>query len=235
MTFTHIVKLYTSKGNLLSMLLLALCGVLMFTIFSWLYIQRYSQYVYENSNDEGVASLSEALRVAIVFGGGIEENQPKPLLQDRLDTAYELYEKGAVDIVLVSGDNRFSHYNEPEVMKNYLIEKKGMNPENVYADFAGRSTYETCERAVRIFAVKKAFLVSETTHLTRAVFLCRHFGIEAYGVSSDGKAASNLRFSQQLREIFARNKAIINAYFIGEQTVLGEPEPLPFYDGNGYF
>ncbi len=160
--------------------------------------------------------------VAIVFGGGIENGKPKPLLKDRLDTGAKLLEQGKVRKLLVSGDNRFVNYNEPQVMKSYLIHEKHIDASKIQLDNAGRSTYETCERAKKIFGLNTAVLVSESTHLPRAIYTCRTFGITAIGVSSDGQAAAGLRVGQRFREVLARTKATLNSYVIGEKTILGE-------------
>jgi vancomycin permeability regulator SanA len=198
------------------------CIIGLITVFSWLYIERFDGFTYTKLENAKILELDDVVRTAIVFGGGINVNlEPLPLLRDRLDTGHQLYSSGSVDKLLVSGDNRFLDYNEPMAMKLYL-QKKGVPEEDIIVDYAGRSTFETCERAIKIFGITRAFLVSETTHLPRAIFLCRHFGIEAFGYASNGESASGLLIGQRWREVLARNKAMFNAYIVGERTVLGE-------------
>jgi SanA protein len=191
---------------------LILCAPIVLVAINYFHIGTYAQYI-ERMPD---------LKVGIVPGGGIESNKPLPLLQDRLDAAASLLQSGRIDKLIVSGDNRFDHYNEPEVMKAYLVREKSIDPKRIYLDNAGRSTYETCERAKKIFNLNKAVLISERTHLPRAIFLCRSFGIEAYGFSSDGQSSAGRQVGQRFREILARTKAGLNVYVIGERTVLGE-------------
>jgi SanA protein len=60
-----------------------------------------------------------ARRVAIVFGAGLWRNgTATPVLQDRVQTAANLYFDGKVEKLLMSGDNRFVDYNEPAVMRS---------------------------------------------------------------------------------------------------------------------
>ena len=59
----------------------------------------------------------------IVLGAGIKNRQPSPMLEDRLLTAIELYNKGYAPKILVSGDHENADYDEVNVMKNYLKEK----------------------------------------------------------------------------------------------------------------
>jgi SanA protein len=53
-------------------------------------------------------------RVALVFGARIyADGRLSPMLRDRVETAVQLYEAGKVDVLLLSGDNRFVDYDEP--------------------------------------------------------------------------------------------------------------------------
>jgi len=194
--------------------------IVIFTIISFVIVQGYRSYIV--TSDE-VGDTSQNISVGIVFGGGVGEDAPLPLVRDRLNAAHKLLDSGFISKILVSGDNRSLDYNEPTVMKNYLINTYGVDPEDIQEDFAGRSTYETCERANKVFGISSAYLLSEDVHLPRAIYLCRHFGIDAYGYASNATAASGLQIGQRWREIWARDKAVFNVNIIGEQTILGEP------------
>ena len=200
-------------------LLIGLLGIILYTIVAYLAISIGAGNLYALS-DPALKNASVSYEVAIVFGGGLNNGKPLPLLAERLDTAKSLLDRGYIRKIILSGDNRTEEYNEPIAMYSYLIEQ-GVNAETLQLDQAGRSTYETCERARKIFNLTKAILVSEATHLPRATYLCKSFGVEAIGVKSEGRTASSLYSSQKWREIFARNKALFNVYLIGEQTVLG--------------
>jgi vancomycin permeability regulator SanA len=210
------------KKIILPLVLLAFGLILTFMIASYASIGRESDRVFEVKSKE-LEDVAKNINIGIVFGGGVTDNEPRPLLKERLDTAKELLDNSTVNFLILSGDNRTLNYNEPAVMYDYLVNDLGVDPDKLQMDFAGRSTYETCERASKIFGVQEAILVSESTHLPRAAYLCRHFGIDAYGAKSDGEASSGLRVGQRWREILARSKAILNVYFIGENTILGDP------------
>jgi len=193
--------------------------IVVFTTFSYVIIQKNTKYMI---NELQIPTLAVEPDIVIVFGGGVGEDNPLPLVKDRLDTAKRLYDKGLIKKILVSGDNRFLDYNETAVMQKYLIEA-GIEENDIQPDYAGRSTYETCERAKKVFGISNAILVSESTHLPRALYLCRHFGIESYGIASNGESSSGLQIGQRWREILARNKALFNVNIYGEKTILGEP------------
>ena len=217
--------LATQGRKLLKSLLgLVIIALLIFAA-CYFWVARSQKYVY---SDYGSFYTDKHLQipVAIVFGGGVSpKGKPLPLLKDRLDAAAKLLNDGVVQKLLLSGDNRYVDYNEPQAMLNYLV-SKGITLDKLQMDSAGRSTYETCERAIKVFGINKALLVSESTHLTRAVFLCKDFHMEAYGISSDGQASHGLKASQRLREVLARVKAVFNVYLVGEKTVLGPKIPV---------
>ena len=85
--------------------------------------------------------------VAIVLGAAVHaDGLPSPWLAHRLDIAADLYTSGRTEAILVSGDNRRVGYDEPTVMRNYLI-SKGIPSQAIALDYAGFDTYDTCVRA----------------------------------------------------------------------------------------
>lgn len=201
-------------------LILILSLVIVVFISSYMIIQKETSRIYEINNPE-LTEVASGIKVGIVFGGGVGIDRPSTIVQDRLDTAKMLLDKEYVDVLLLSGDNRVVDYNEPQVMYEYLIQQ-GVPSDKLRRDFAGRSTYATCERAKKIFEINTALLISQDTHLPRAIYLCRHFGIDAYGVIAESEVRKRTWVYQRGREFLARGKAVYNAYILGEDTILGE-------------
>lgn len=166
-------------------------------------------------------------RVAIVFGAGLTRTgQPTPVLRDRVETAAELYFSGKVQKLLMSGDNRFTYYNEPGAMRQYALDL-GVPDEAIVLDYAGRRTYDTCYRAGAIFGVKDAILVTQRFHLARALFTCKMMGIQASGAIADRRSYFPLtRLSWQIREIPASLVALSDVLLTHPLPILGQPEPI---------
>lgn len=162
--------------------------------------------------------------VAIVFGAEVlPDKTPSRFLRARLDLAYALFVAGKVKVILVSGDNGEVHYNEPDVMRNYLI-GRGVPESKVVADYAGFDTYDTCVRAVRIFGVTKATLVTQSYHLPRALATCRTIGLDAIGVGDDSVKDSTATWRDgALREIPAGIKMAYDL-ISRRQPILGQRE-----------
>ncbi len=140
--------------------------------------------------------------VAIVFGAAVYGNgRLSPVLRDRVDTAITLYQSGQVDQIIMSGDNRTQHYDEPSAMMAYALER-GVDPADVMTDPAGTRTYNTCYRAKYVFEVSRAVLVTQAFHLPRALMTCEGLGVEVVGAIADQQRYRGARW-YELRETAA--------------------------------
>jgi SanA protein len=167
-----------------------------------------------------------ARRVAIVFGAGLTRSgEATPILKDRVETAAKLYFAKKVEKLLMSGDNRFVDYNEPEAMRQYAL-SLGVPSTDIVLDYAGRRTYDTCYRAQTIFGVKAAILVTQPFHLPRAIFLCNALGMDGVGVAAHNRVyLKRSLFFWNLREIPATLTAFADV-LTRPLPVLGKPEPI---------
>jgi SanA protein len=167
-----------------------------------------------------------ARRVAIVFGAGLTRSgEATPILKDRVDTGARLYFSGKAEKLLMSGDNRFVEYNEPEAMRQYAL-SLGVPDQDIVLDYAGRRTYDSCYRAKEIFGVKEAILVTQKFHLARALFLCNALGLDGVGVEANNRVyLKRSLLYWNLRELPATLTAFADV-LTRPQPVLGDPEPI---------
>jgi SanA protein len=165
-------------------------------------------------------------RVAIIFGAGLRrDGTPTAMLRDRVLTGADLYFSGKVEKLLMSGDNRFENYNEPESMWQFAL-SAGVPDEAIVLDYAGRRTYDTCYRAKVIFGIKNALLVTQKFHLPRALFLCNTLGLNATGVEASNCYWNGSPFVWDIREQFATIAAFLDLYVSSPSPALGHPEPM---------
>ena len=162
--------------------------------------------------------------VAIVFGAAAPGGTPSPYLARRLNVALDLYQRGKVTVILVTGDNSRPDYDEPTAMREYLVDR-GVPAARVVRDFAGFDTWASCVRAKKIFGVDHATLVTQDFHLPRALLLCRAAGIDAYGVPDTGEwaAGADEMVNDSAREVLAGIKAWGQAV-VQPDPVLGKKE-----------
>ena len=117
----------------------------------------------------------------IVLGAKADPAGPSGFLAARLDVALDLYARGKVQRIIVSGDGREHANNEPLVMRRYL-EQHGVPSKMIVEDPGGYDTYATCWRANEVYQVTSATLVTQDFHVRRAVTICRTLGMDVGAV-----------------------------------------------------
>jgi vancomycin permeability regulator SanA len=153
-----------------------------------------------------------AADVVIVLGTEVaaDRRQPGTRLAGRLQTA-ALVHSGRARVVLVSGDGGGASGDEPAVMTSYLA-GLGVDPRRVVADPFGLDTYDSCARAREVYGVTRALVVTQSYHLSRAVTLCRHLGLDIDGVTARCAGCSATLLAQKaVRDYFASGKAAWDA------------------------
>ena len=174
-------------------------------------------------------SLDKNYDAILVLGAGLKNGKPSPVLKDRLDMAYKLYEDGYSEKIIVSGDHGKKYYDEVNVMKNYLLDK-GVDSNNIFMDHAGFSTYDSVYRAKEIFLANKIIIVTQQFHLYRSLYIAKQLKLDAVGVSATLRDYSgSVKF--EIREILARDKDFVKSIFKPEPKYLGDTISV-FGDGN---
>jgi vancomycin permeability regulator SanA len=114
--------------------------------------------------------------------------------------------------VLVSGDGAGASGDETAAITSYLTERLGVDPQRVVADPHGLDTYDSCLRAYEVYGVRRALIVTQSYHLSRAVTLCRHVGIDADGVTARcAGCGTGLLVRKAARDYLASGKAAWDA------------------------
>ncbi|NVP17831.1 YdcF family protein [Candidatus Gracilibacteria bacterium] len=180
--------------------------VLIFLLLS--FVTGVNYYVLSFSNDNYFYDVDglDNKYIGLVFGASVINNKyPSDILKDRLKVAFEAYNNGKIKKIIVSGDNSKIDYNEPEVMKNYLI-GLGVKTEDIYLDYAGFDTYDSLYRAREIFDVTEIVLFTQDFHLKRAMYIGNKLGLKVYGVETNLQKYVKENYNNR-REVFARIKA----------------------------
>jgi SanA protein len=216
------------KHLLITLLLLGAIGTAIVVAFNAWLSAAYANRIYPSIND---LPRDGSRRIAIVFGAGLTRSgEPTAVLYDRVATAAELYQRGLVDKLLLSGDNRFENYNEPEAMRRTAV-RLGVPDADLVLDYAGRRTYDSCYRAREIFGVNRAILVTQAFHLERALYLCDAFGIDSVGIMADRRNyAGGAQTWWLAREAIATVGAWIDGHVTRPTPVLGNPLPIENYN-----
>ena len=156
-------------------------------------------------HDEDTAPAAD---VVVVLGTEVAaDGQPSVRLAGRLRTAAALVAARRARVVLVSGDGAGASGNEPAAMTAYLV-RLGVDPGRIVVDGYGLDTYDTCVRAREVYGVRRALVVTQSYHLSRAVTVCRRVGIDAEGVRARCEGCSfGLLAEKSVRDYAASGKA----------------------------
>ncbi len=150
-------------------------------------------------------------RDAIVLGARVwRSGRPSLMLEDRLMTAASLYRAGCAKRLFVTGDDSPRSYHEVQVMAAYLI-GTGVPEQSIVRDPHGTRTLQSMIHAHEA-GIREAYIVTQSFHLPRAVWLARVVGIDAVGVSADRRRyARGPWLRARGREVLARLLAMLES------------------------
>lgn len=166
-------------------------------------------------------------RVGLVFGTTDRVNGRENLyFRYRIEAAAKLWKAGKLETLIVSGDNRSRYYNEPDKMKQALVER-GIPAERIVCDFAGLRTLDSVVRAKEIFGADPILFISQRFQNERAIYLAKANGIQAYGFNAED-VETQAGLKTKLREVGARVKMWLDVNFLNTRPKhLGEKVELP--------
>ena len=193
--------------------------------------------IYVNSFAKGrlvSPATAPSVDAVMILGAYVYENgNPSPVLQDRLDYGYEIYQAGKAKKIIVTGDHGTIQYDEVNVMKDYLL-KKGVPAQDIFLDHAGFDTYDSMYRARDIFGVKSLIISTQQFHINRALYISQRLGLDSYGYPSDDNILPRIQL-QNVRESLAKVKAVLETDILRNKPRLLGPKIPISGDGRATF
>jgi len=189
--------------------LFLLVSAIVFAIFSNVFIiSKTSKYIYED-----IETIPKK-EIALVLGTSKRNvnGESNSFFDNRMDAAAELFHKGKVDGLLLSGDNRTRYYNEPSDMKTALM-KKGVPESAISIDTAGLRTLESVFRCKEIFNHQDVTIITQQFHAFRALYISQYYEMDAIAFpAAEVPVYSSTKVT--IREFFARPKALLDLYIL---------------------
>lgn len=195
-TFSSNLKAVFLK-SLLVLVLLFLAGMTSVFIFVLSFSDDSETYI----TGDGKADAGVILGAA-VWGG----NRPSPVLRDRINKGYDIYIKGAVPKLVITGGGSPNEMTEAEVSKNALI-KYGVDPQNLIVENESNSTVEQIHfvrnKLYKKRNWKKIVIISDNFHLMRSKEICTFNDIKADCIATDKSYSTEGNMNFYLKESFA--------------------------------
>jgi SanA protein len=165
-------------------------------------------------------------QAALVLGAQVyRDGRPSIMLADRVTAAAALYKAGRVDKLLLSGDHSRKNYDEVGTMRRILLEQ-GIPPEDIFTDHAGFDTWDSAQRARRVFDVKTAVVVTQRFHMARALYDARRAGLTVTGFAADRRDYGRVMRRLKVREAAARVKTLADVVTSADPHFLGAEIPI---------
>ena len=140
---------------------------------------------------DGIQDTTARADIAIVLGNRVyADGSLASWTKGRVDKALQLYRKGRVKKIFVSGGySAENNYPEGKAMKAYLVEM-GVPDSIVVEDNEGANTYLTARNFCKWNGDQKyttVIVISQFYHITRSKFILKKMGFagEIYSASSD--------------------------------------------------
>lgn len=152
---------------------------------------------------------------------------PNTILKFRLEKVIEVYNRIAttsaeddkIKKIIVTGDSKDPVYQETQAMQQYLIDN-GV-PENIIVqDQLGLRTMDSCMRAKTLYNINRAYLITNKSHLDRAMYLCNGVGIQSIGFYSNDPERKIGKLYNYVREFFANVSAFWEVSRIKLKTLI---------------
>ncbi|OGO88545.1 MAG: hypothetical protein A2Y15_01760 [Clostridiales bacterium GWF2_36_10] len=209
------------KRIVIILAVLSLVGIIVIASLNFYVIGKAKDYIITKEEAKELDDVDCIIVLgALVYGDG----KLSDILEHRVEKAITLYEMGVSDRILMSGDHGRESYNEVQAMKDFAVEE-GVDKECIHMDHAGFSTYDSMYRVKEVFQAKKVIIVTQKFHMSRAIYLARALGLEAYGVTCDIGTYLGENYNN-IRESAARVKAVYSAVFKPKPSYLGDVIPI---------
>jgi len=129
---------------------------------------------------DGLTDENKKADIAVILGNKVNEDGTlSERLEKRMERGLDLYQKGRVKKIIVSGGLGKEGFYEGTEMRNYLIKKEVPNAD-IIIDNYGSNTIATVDNTLKLkdsLNFKSIIIVSQYFHLTRTkmLFRKRHF------------------------------------------------------------
>ena len=151
----------------------------------------------------GYMTTPEPGDTIIVLGAKLIGHEPSTMLRLRLDEATRLYRQGYAGTIIVSGgQGADEEVTEAAAMQTYLV-NQGIAAERILIEDNSFNTHQNLvnsQTIMRSHGLERAIIVSNASHMRRALIMAHNLGIQATGSSAPMASNTYLTAKQYFRE-----------------------------------
>jgi len=183
-------------------------GILLVTALIGFSINIYQIYNFKDDSDNylvmtgGKKADAGVILGAAVWGG----NRPSPVLRERINKGYELYQKKIIQKFILTGGGSPNELTEAEVEKNEL-KKYGVDEKNLIVEVKSNSTIEQIhfvrDKYYKKYNWNKIILISDNFHLFRTSEICKFNNMNVDCIASDTPLSTESQINFSIKESIA--------------------------------
>jgi vancomycin permeability regulator SanA len=183
-------------------------GILFVVALLGFSINTYKIYNFKDDSDNylvmtgGKKADAGVILGAAVWGG----NRPSPVLRERINKGYELYQRKIIQKFILTGGGSPNELTEAEVEKNEL-KKYGVEEKNLIVEVKSNSTIEQIhfvrDKYYRKYNWNKIILISDNFHLFRTSEICKFNNMNVDCIASDTPLSTESLINFSIKESVA--------------------------------
>jgi len=183
-------------------------GILLIVALTGFIFNIYQIYSFKDDSESYMQSAgikkadAGVILGAAVWGG----NRPSPVLRERINKGFELYQKKIVQKFILTGGGSPNELTEAEVEKNEL-KKYGVDEKNLIVEVKSNSTIEQIHFVRDKYYKKnnwsKIILISDNFHLFRTSEICKFNNMNVDCIASDTPLSTESLINFSIKESIA--------------------------------
>ena len=184
-------------------------GVVAVVMLNLLVVFNASGRLYDNTSD------IPANRVGMLLGTSpvTRDGRHNYYFDYRIAVADSLFKAGKINRIIASGGDyrglQKYGYDEPATMRDSLV-NRGIPADSIILDYDGTRTIKSFSKAKETYGIDSLTIISQEYHNSRALYLARHFGIEAVAYNVPEPQSPFHLAKNHLREYLARIKMFLD-------------------------
>ncbi len=181
-------------------------GILLIVALTGFAFNIYQVYSFNDDTDLYMSGSRKAdagvILGAAVWGG----NRPSPVLRERINKGFELYQKKIIQKFVLTGGGSPNELTEAEVEKNEL-KKYGVDEKNLIVEVKSNSTIEQIhfvrDKHYRKHNWNRIILISDNFHLFRTSEICKFNNMNVDCIASDTPLSTESQINFSIKESVA--------------------------------
>lgn len=187
---------FTEKFHELRTLIRTAFVVMLLLVISVFYVWNVREFQF---------TKNKKYEIAMIPGAAVwKKNKPSPIFEGRIRKAFEMYQEGKLNKIILTGGSAPGEVSEAEAASIFLT-RLGINNNDLIVENKSSTTTEQIKflKSFTNNENKKILIISDSFHLPRIKQICKFFNVKADAAASDYKLLFAKTIYYRFREAVA--------------------------------